>query len=144
MGKELKHLNRRELMDIIYQLKKSEQALQVENDQLREQLEVRRITLSKAGSVAEAALALGDVFTAAQKAADIYLAELEQRCHDIDQDYNQLIGNAKKKADDIIREAAEQRDAVIRDADKARILLKKYEAAIEKKKAELAAYDNRE
>ena len=118
MGKELKHLNRSELIDIIYQLKKSEQTLQNENEQLRRQLEVKRIILSKAGSVAEAALALENVFSVAQNAADVYLAEIEQRRKDIERDYNLLIDDAMKKSDDIIRKATEQRDVIVLEAKK--------------------------
>ena len=49
MSKEMKSLNRSELIEIIYQLKKSEQELQKENADLRRMLDSKRITLSKAG-----------------------------------------------------------------------------------------------
>ena len=144
MGKELKHLNRRELVDVIYQLKKSEQILQTENEQLRRQLEEKRIALTEAGSVAEAALALEKVFSTAQDAADVYLAEIEQRRKDIERDYHLLIDAARKKSDSIIQQATEQRDALVAEAKKAYALYKRYEAAIEKKKKELALYNHRE
>lgn len=56
VSKELKKLSRRELVDIIYQLKKNEQLLQDEIASLREALQDRRIHLSTAGSIAEAAI----------------------------------------------------------------------------------------
>lgn len=144
MGKELKYLNRRDLIEIIYQLKKSEQELQAENEHLRKQLEIKRITLSKAGSVADAALALTDVFSTAQSAADVYLAEIEQRRKDIERDYNLIINDARKKSEDIIWKAIVQRDAIVAEAKKAYGLMKKYDAAIEKKKIELAMYSKQE
>ena len=64
MKKELKSLKRSELIEIIYQLKKSEQELQKENEALRKSLESKRISLANAGSIADAALALTAAYTA--------------------------------------------------------------------------------
>ena len=75
ISNELKKLNRRELVDIIYQMKKNEQLLQDEIAVLRSELEEKRIRLSEAGSIADAAVSITDVFTAAQSAADLYLHE---------------------------------------------------------------------
>ena len=55
INKELKKLNRRELVDVIYQLKKNEEQLQELIAALEAELEERRIHLSKAGSIADAA-----------------------------------------------------------------------------------------
>ena len=144
MSKEMKSLNRSELIEIIYQLKKSEQELQKENADLRRMLDSKRITLSKAGSIADAALALTDIFSTAQESADMYLAEIEQRRASIERDYNLLIDDANSKADEIVRKATEQRDSIVAEARKAYSLLKRYEAAIEKSKMELAMYNKRE
>ena len=144
MSKEMKSLNRSELIEIIYQLKKSEQELHKENADLRRMLDSKRITLSKAGSIADAALALTDIFSTAQESADMYLAEIEQRRASIERDYNLLIDDAKSKADEIVRKATEQRDSIVAEARKAYSLLKRYEAAIEKSKMELAMYNKRE
>ena len=46
INKELKHLNRRELVDIIYQLKKNEQEMQEELESLKKELEDKRIRIS--------------------------------------------------------------------------------------------------
>ena len=67
VNKELKKLSRRELVDIIYQLKKSEQQLQEEIKTLQEALQDKRIRLSTAGSVAEAAASVTGLFFAAQQ-----------------------------------------------------------------------------
>lgn len=106
---KLKFLSRKELIEIIYQLKKNELALQRENETLRKQLEDKRIQVTEAGSVADAAMALSGVFASAQTAADQYLAEIEQRRRDIERDYTALMQYARKKADAMLREAAAQR-----------------------------------
>ena len=66
INKELKKLSRRELMDIIYQVKKREQLIQEEIASLQEALQEKRIRLSTAGSIAEAAAPISNVFSAAQ------------------------------------------------------------------------------
>ena len=144
MKKELKLLNRSELIEIIYQLKKSEQELQKENEALRKSLESKRISLANAGSIADAALALTDIFTTAQASADVYLAEIVQRKAELESDYNLIIDEANSKADEIVRIANEQRETIISEARKAYKRLKRYEAAIEKKKTEYLSYKPQE
>ena len=75
--KEFRKLRREDLIEIIYQYQRRDQKLTQENEMLRRQLEDRRIRLQKAGSIAEAAMALSGVFEAAQKAADLYLQSLQ-------------------------------------------------------------------
>lgn len=144
MKKELKSLKRSELIEIIYQLKKSEQELQKENEALRKSLESKRISLANARSIADAALALADIFTTAQESADVYLAEIVQRKEELERDYDLIIDEANSKADEIVRKANEQREKIISEARKAYTLLKQYEAAIEKKKAEYLTYKAQE
>lgn len=76
--KELKRMSRGDLIEIIYQYQHREQELINENQVLRSQLDDRRIKVEKAGSIAEAALALNHVFEAAQAAADQYLKEVKR------------------------------------------------------------------
>ena len=77
ISKELKKLGRSELVDIIYQLKKNEEELQEEITQLKNELKEQRISISKAGSIADAAVSVTNVFSSAQSTADIYLREIE-------------------------------------------------------------------
>ena len=66
ISKELKRLSRRELVDIIYQLKKNEQDMQEEIESLKTELEDKRIRISTAGSIADAAMSVTNVFSTAQ------------------------------------------------------------------------------
>lgn len=74
--KELRRMRRGDLIEIIYQYQQREQELLKENAELKVQLRDRRTRIQKAGSIAEASLALHHVFEAAQAAADQYLAEV--------------------------------------------------------------------
>ena len=74
--RDLRRLSRQELIEIIYALKEKEEALSKENEDLRAALSDRKIAISKAGSIAEAALTLNDIFAQAQAAADVYLSSV--------------------------------------------------------------------
>ena len=74
--KELKKLSRRELIDIIYQMKKNEQQMQKEIASLQDALQDRKIRISVAGSIAEAAVSITNLFSTAQLSADLYLQEI--------------------------------------------------------------------
>lgn len=74
--RQLRRLRREELVDIIYTLQLQQQRLKEENASLRAALDSRQLRVEKAGSLAEAALAVAGVMEAAQQAADVYLASL--------------------------------------------------------------------
>ena len=76
LHKELKKLSRRELIEVIYQLKQSEQKLLEQVAALEEELQERRIRIDAAGSIAEAAVDITNIFGAAQITADLYLHEI--------------------------------------------------------------------
>ena len=78
MEKELRKLGRRELVDVIYQMKKNEERLQEEIAALQEALEEKRIRISEAGSIAAAAADITKIFSSAQETADMYLSEIER------------------------------------------------------------------
>ena len=62
INKELKKLSRRELVDIIYQMKKNEQTMQEEIASLQEALQDKRLRLSTAGSISEAAASITNIY----------------------------------------------------------------------------------
>ena len=76
--KELRNLSRRELIDVIYQMKKNEQKMQDEIAALQSALQEKHIQFSEAGSIAEVAASITNVFSAAQATADLYLQEISR------------------------------------------------------------------
>ena len=95
--KELRRLSRRELVDIIYQLKKNEQELQEEIALLKKEVEDKRIRLSEAGSIAEAALSVTNILSNAQMAADIYLREITCMKEETEKECARKIQEAEEK-----------------------------------------------
>jgi multidrug efflux pump subunit AcrA (membrane-fusion protein) len=108
VSKELKKLSRRELVDIIYQMKKNEQEMQEEISALKEELQDRRIRIETAGSVAEAAVSISNVLFSAQVTADLYLNEITAMRSAAEEDCAKMIEAAKREAEEQVS-AAEKR-----------------------------------
>ena len=73
----LRKLSKLQLLALLAQQEKELQALRKELAEKNAALEDRRIQIENAGSIAEAALKINEVFEAAQKAADQYLESLK-------------------------------------------------------------------
>lgn len=80
--KELRRLSRSELLEMLIRQTQENEKLSQELQQCRAELDERRITAEKAGSIAQAALKLNGVFEAAQAAADQYVASVQQMSGD--------------------------------------------------------------
>ena len=104
ISKELKRLSRRELVDIIYQLKKNEQEKQDKIATLEDALQEKRIRVSVAGSIAEAAVDITNVFSIAQTTADLYLHEIACMKEDTEQECARMLEEARKKVEKILAE----------------------------------------
>ncbi len=109
ISKELKRRSRRELVDIIYQMKMNEQKLQEEIAALQEGVRDKRIRISLAGSVSEAAASVTNLFAVAQTTANIYLDEIAARKEDAKQECARLIEEANATARDIVADAEKRR-----------------------------------
>ncbi|MCC8028930.1 MAG: hypothetical protein LIO75_03885 [Lachnospiraceae bacterium] len=102
--KELRRMNRTELIEIIYVLQQNEHSLRAEKEELQRQLDEKVLRLEKAGSIAEAALSLNHVFEDAQSAAAQYLNSLRTASDSA----AQILEEALQKADEILSSAKEQ------------------------------------
>lgn len=81
--KELRRMCRQDLIEIIYELRKNEERLQLENESLKQQLKVRQTKIEKAGSLAELSASLNGLFESAQATADQYLREIRMMTDDL-------------------------------------------------------------
>lgn len=110
ISKELRKLNRRELIDIIYQLKKNEQEKQDQINALEEALQEKRIRISVAGSIAEAAVDITNVFSIAQTTADLYLHEIASMKEETERECAKMLEDAHKKVEKILADGKKQCD----------------------------------
>ncbi len=99
--KELRKMNRAELIEIIYALQKRDKALRRENEELRRQLDDRLLRMENAGSIADAALSLNHIFEDAQAAAQQYLDSARAAGEEAER----LVAQARQDADRIRSEA---------------------------------------
>ncbi len=105
--KELRRMNRTELIEIIYALQQNENNLRTENEELKEQLDDKAIRIEQAGSIAEAALSLNHIFEDAQSAAEQYRYSLQSAYGQADE----IIEQARAEAERIRAQArAEARE----------------------------------
>lgn len=112
VSKELKNLSRHELLDIIYQMKKNEKQMEEEISALQEALREKRIRNSVAGSIAEAAVSITNVFSAAQMTADLYLQEIARMKEETEQECAKRIAEADEEAARILAEGEEKYEAL--------------------------------
>ena len=112
MDQELRHLTREDLLDIIYELQRRTQQVEQENETIRKQLADQTVKLEKAGSIAEAALALNGVFEAAQAAADQYLAQVHAANEQSQQLADRIVADAQRKANAIVQQAQQEADRI--------------------------------
>lgn len=108
VSKEMRKLSRRELVDVIYQLKKNEEQLQEQIAALQETVDEKRIRVSVAGSIAEAAMDITQIFATAQTTADLYLQEIACRKAETEVQCAQMLEEAKQEAEKILAEARQK------------------------------------
>lgn len=103
--KEFHRLSRAQLIDIIYQFQVKLEELTVENERLSSALADRRIRISEAGNLAEAALAIHNVMQSAQDAAALYLEEVRIMREETREECQRLLESAKVEAETILAQA---------------------------------------
>lgn len=128
--KELRHLSRLELIDIIYELQKQNNASAAQIDELQNKLKEKEIRIVNAGSIAEAAIGINGVFEAAQAAADQYLLSVKAANAAV----AEKLDDAERQRQAILR-AAEQRAAKLNATAerRARAMIAEANAQVEQK-----------
>ncbi len=115
--KELKRLNRSELLQLLLEQTQENEQLREEMNTLQAQLDQHRITCEASGTLAEAALAINRVFEAADQAAQKYVQEVQERVADRELKAHSIISEAQTQADVILAEAEEKARKAREEAD---------------------------
>lgn len=97
---KLRKLSRAELLQMLVQISEDNERLTRENEELNAKINSREIQLQKAGSIAEASLAIHEVMIHAQQAA------------------NQYQENIKRLSDDSLKNTKHYCQQMIQDAEK--------------------------
>ena len=140
--RELKHLSRAELLELLLAQTKETERLSAELEQAQSELADRRLRLQEAGSLAQAAIEINGVMEAAQAAAQQYLDNIRLMEEETRQQCEQMRADAEKKAarvrQDLLKdaktEASQLTQKLLEDARvKAEQAMKKREAAARQK-----------
>lgn len=100
--KEFKRLSRAQLIEIIYQLQLQLDGLTERNQALEDALADKRLRISNAGNLAEAALEINDCFRSAQNAAEQYLNEIKLMREETEAERQRILAQARAEAEEII------------------------------------------
>lgn len=108
--KEFKRLNRAQLIDIIYQFQLQIDTLTEQKQVLERELADKRLRLSNAGNIAEAALEITDCFLSAQNAAEQYLNEIKAMREETEAERERILEEARAAAEAILASAQKTRN----------------------------------
>ena len=86
--KELKKLNRYQLLELLIAQTERADKLQAKLDAKDAEMHEQNLAIASLGSIAEASLQLSGVFRAAQEAADMYIAAAKKKAEEIEKDAN--------------------------------------------------------
>ena len=107
--KEFKKLTRAQLIDIIYQFQLQIDKLTEQNQELERELADKRLRLSDAGNIADAALEINNCFRSAQNAAEQYLNEIKIIREEAEAQRQRILSEAQAEAEAIIAGAKKTR-----------------------------------
>ena len=99
--KELKRLNRRQLLELLITQTERADRMEARVNELELELENKELRVAEAGSIAEASLRLNGVFEAAEAAAEQYLVSIRNQATIC----QQMEDESRKKADEMLAEA---------------------------------------
>lgn len=116
-GTDLKHMSRRELLELLIAQATENEKLKKELEQARAELRDRQLTVQNAGSLADVAMKLSGVLEAAQDTAQIYLENLRARSEQQDQAMQSIREEAHNKAKAVLKEALDYSKRVRQEAD---------------------------
>ena len=74
--RDLRRLSRQEMLEMLLELTRENEELKAELENMKNELQSKRIAVEEAGSIAEASLKLNKVFEDAQNAANQYLQNI--------------------------------------------------------------------
>lgn len=116
--KEIRHLGKTELLNIIRDQEAELEQLRTQITQFQTQISSKTIRMEKCGSIAEAAMQINQVFQAAQAAADQYIASVHAKGADAEAAASQMEMRAREMADAKIRDAEENCQQMERESRK--------------------------
>ncbi len=109
---DLKNLRRADLLEILLKLSKENDELKLQNQELLDDVENKRIWAKEIGSIAEASLQLNGVFHAAQEACDQYVENIKMILTQSKKKCTKMEKTAKQECDTMLQETIKDCEAM--------------------------------
>ena len=116
--RELKKLNRSDLLELLLQQAKELEQLRGELREAREQLDSRNLEITNAGSIAEAALQLNNVYQATQDACSQYMENIKALSARQEEVCARMEAETRAKCDRMLAQAQREADAYWAETEK--------------------------
>lgn len=116
-SKELRRLNRRDLLELLILKQQENEELQTRVADLERERDERLINIEKAGSLAEAALVLNGIFADADKTAVQYMEKIQLCSEEREKVYDRIILAAKQRAREIVSDAENEKAKKMEETD---------------------------
>ena len=139
--KEIKRLNRKDLLILLAEQTSRADRLEEALKNAEKKLAERQLIQDECGTMAEAALNLSNIFTAADDAAALYLENIRQMLENQENLCREMELSAQKEADELLRLAEQTVVQKRKEADQ--IIIEAYEKAeliIDQAKKEAAMF----
>lgn len=115
--KELKHLSRAELLELLLLQTKETERLMKKLEKADRMLSDRYLQVEKAGDLAHAVLEVNGIMEAAQAAAQQYLDNIIRMERETAQQCEKMLCDAREEAQKILREASTPRKTAVPEQD---------------------------
>lgn len=116
---EMRQYSRAQLLEVILLQSKENESLKTEIQRLQSELTDRALKLSRAGDIAEASLALSNIFKAAEEAVSQYKENIRRLSEDHEAIAGNIVKEAEEKARAIVIEAEQMASRRLNEAEKA-------------------------
>lgn len=103
--RELRKASRSDLLKLLVEEKKENEALHAQLQQLQEQLEQRQLHMDQAGSLAEASLKLSGIFDAAESACQYYTENIRNLSGRQEEICRKMEQETREKCDRMLEQA---------------------------------------
>ncbi len=117
IGKEYKHLSRKDLLEMLIEQDAEIEQLQFDLQDAKKRLKSRDINIKEAGTIAEASFALNGVLEATDAAAQQYLENIKKCSENQEAEKEKILADARQQADDILAQAQAQKELLMQEAD---------------------------
>lgn len=120
-NKELRKLNRKELLEIILEQMKRIEGLELELRKAKSELNSKKINIEESGSIAEAVIKLSGIFETAQKTADHYVSNVKENSRKLEikmqKDYEKQKEKMLKKVEKECQDKKRQADEYFKEVE---------------------------